>query len=353
MDELREHQTWLAWAAVTKTTLARLLAQVWCTSNAGDATSVVLGYLRLLAHVALGNPDGLDLGLLDEGGDPDAGEGEAEDADSLGLFEWSAPPGCDLWDRGGWAQANPALNHPMGETGGLTTRAIASAVRTDPEDVVRCEVLCQWVDVPQVEQVIPLDKWEACKDPKAKSAAKVAYAIDSAPDGAWASIVASDGLLSVVLEHGPGTSWVPAKLKERLASRPAPVFLDPRGPAGALLVDLEEAGIPTADKEPADGTLSRVTPEQHAAACGSLLAAVGFEPQKDEPRRFLHTGQPMLDAAMRGATRRPYGDGGWAWNRRSARTDISPLVAVTLARWGALQRAEGPSVYEDRGLVSL
>lgn len=332
MDELREHQNWQAWGAVTKTTMARRLAQVWATSNAGDAASVVLGFLRLLAHQALGNPDRLDMGLLAEGGDPDADE--QEEADSLGIFEWSAEPGCGKWDRDGWAQANPALGHR------ITERAIASAARTDPEDVFRTEVLCQWVDVPQVEQVIPLEQWEACKDEDVERGSKVAYAIDAAPDGASAAIAASDGLVAMVLEYGPGTAWVAPKMAELLAARAGPVFLDPRGPAGALLVDLEEAGIPTADKVPASGALTRISPAEHAAACGSLLAAVLFEPEGDEPRRFHHRGQAALDAALRGATRRPYGDGGWAWNRRSARTDISPLVAVTIARWGALTMPE-------------
>jgi phage terminase large subunit-like protein len=58
LDELREHQNWEAWGAVTKTTMARALAQVWAASNAGDIASVVLRHLRTIAHRALGYPDG-------------------------------------------------------------------------------------------------------------------------------------------------------------------------------------------------------------------------------------------------------------------------------------------------------
>lgn len=320
MDELREHQNWLAWAAVTKTTMARRLAQVWATSNAGDAASVVLGYLRLLAHLALGNPDNLDSALAIQGGDPDAEE--SEDVDSLGIFEWSATPGCDKWDRAGWAQANPALGHT------ITERAIASAARTDPDDVFRTEVLCQWVDVPDVEQVIPLTAWARCGDPEAKRGKRVAYAVDVAPDGASAAIAASDGDVAVVLEHGPGTGWVADELAALVAARPGPVFLDPRSPAGALIVDLTGVEV------------TEVSPQQHAQACGGLLAAVLFEPKGEEPLRLHHVNQPHLDAAVRGATRRAYSDGGWLWSRRNARVDISPLVAVTLARWGALTMPE-------------
>jgi phage terminase large subunit-like protein len=48
LDELREHQSWDAWGAITKTTMARAMALVLALSNAGDATSVVLRYLRKL-----------------------------------------------------------------------------------------------------------------------------------------------------------------------------------------------------------------------------------------------------------------------------------------------------------------
>jgi hypothetical protein len=59
LDELREHTNWEAWGAITKTTMARANAQVWSLSNAGDAASIVLRYLRKMAHQALGDPDGI------------------------------------------------------------------------------------------------------------------------------------------------------------------------------------------------------------------------------------------------------------------------------------------------------
>src|SRR5262249_34408672 len=58
LDELREHQTWDSWAAVTKTMMARPRAQTWAFSNAGDNLSIVLRYQRALAHRSLGWPDG-------------------------------------------------------------------------------------------------------------------------------------------------------------------------------------------------------------------------------------------------------------------------------------------------------
>ncbi|QIS20597.1 hypothetical protein [Nocardia terpenica] len=86
LDELREHQSWDAWGASTKTTLARPHAQVWGFSNAGDSLSVVLRYLRALAHQALGWPDGdADAAALGLAGDDSSGADELDDEDeSLG-----------------------------------------------------------------------------------------------------------------------------------------------------------------------------------------------------------------------------------------------------------------------------
>jgi hypothetical protein len=135
LDELREHQSWDSWAAVSKTTMARANALVCAFSNAGDATSIVLRHLRKMGHAALGDPDGINA-EDDPSSDPpdDVDEFALDDDDSLGIFEWSAAPGCAIGDRDGWAQANPSLGHPNG----ITERAINSAARTDPEWVFRC-----------------------------------------------------------------------------------------------------------------------------------------------------------------------------------------------------------------------
>ena len=90
LDELREHTNWDSWGAVTKTMMARPKAQTWCLSNAGDDASVVLMSLRKKAHLALGDPDGInadDTDLTASGGD------------SLCLIEYSAAPGRATTDR--------------------------------------------------------------------------------------------------------------------------------------------------------------------------------------------------------------------------------------------------------------
>ena len=132
MDEIREQANWEGWSAISKTMLARPSAILVAVSNAGDATSVVLRHLRLQAHDAMGDPDGIAKNRIALGSDDVNG--------MLGLFEWSADPGCDLYDREQWAKANPSLGY-----GFLTEKALASACATDPESVFRTECLCQWV----------------------------------------------------------------------------------------------------------------------------------------------------------------------------------------------------------------
>jgi hypothetical protein len=70
-----------------------------------------------------------------------------------------------------------------------------------------------------------------------------------------------------------------------------------------------------------------VTAREHAQAAGSFfdLATSGS---------LRHLGTTELTAALDGAVKRPLGDA-WAWSRKSSSVDISPLVACTIALWGA------------------
>lgn len=187
LDELREHQTWDAWGAITKTTMARAEALILALSNAGDVTSRVLRYLRLMAHRALGDPDGVaaaeesnetgptefdletledfaqlaegdDIDDLDEFTDDESFDLDLDDLeqdeDTLCILEWSAPPGCHKLDRAGWSWANPSRNYTISD------RTIASAAKTDPEWVFRTEVLCQWNDGASAGPWAP-GAWEA------------------------------------------------------------------------------------------------------------------------------------------------------------------------------------------------
>ena len=200
MDELREQENWDAWGAVSKTMMARPSAILFGFSNAGDVTSVVLKHLRLQAHAQLGDPDGVASTRASLGGE--------DIDDSLGLFEWSAVPGCKINDKESWAQANPSLGY-----GFLTERSLQSAMQTDPENIFRTECLCQWVDT-LLPQPFPDGAWNAGTDPASRIAPEspIWYGIDMSQDRRLTTISAcgmrSDGNYHIeVVARRIGCDW--------------------------------------------------------------------------------------------------------------------------------------------------
>ncbi|MEU8279549.1 hypothetical protein ACFYOK_29465 [Microbispora bryophytorum] len=337
LDELREHQTWDAWGAVTKTTMARANAQIWAFSNAGDDKSIVLNDLVEKGRAAVDDPD------LDP---------------SLGHFEWSAPDDvectcgrpegkhagdCRLRDPQAWAQANPSLGYT------ITAEALESALNTDPEAIFRTECLCQRVPdlVPQWS-VIPQAAWEPLADAHSRPAGRVAFAADINPERTHGAIGVSglrdDDLRHVgitmnadgVLDHRPGTSWMVGRLDE-LVKRwdPVAVVIDAKSPAASLIEPLRARGIEVVSP----------TAGEYAQACAQLYDAVVPPPgEADFTPTLRHLGQPTVAAALAGAAKRDLGDGGWAWARKGLSVDISPLVALTLAAWGHATRAHVEAV---------
>ena len=326
LDELREHQSWDAWGAITKTTMARAMALVLAMSNAGDATSVVLRYLRLMAHAALGDPDGLNDDDALVGDAPEDLELEGDD-ETLGIFEWSAPPGCHLRDRDGWAYANPSLGYT------ITERTIAAAARTDPEWIFRTEVLCQWSEG-TLEGPFPPGAWEACADPDSTRApdAPIALCVDVSWDRATSYIALattrSDGLYHVeVIARRAGTDWVVPWLTSAERSeevRTAPVVIQAKGaPVTSLHGPLTEAGVNVV--EWGGAALGAAT----GAFYDRVRAAVG---EGQATTALRHRDQPLLNVATATAATRPVGDA-WLWDRRRSPTDVAPLIACTGALW--------------------
>lgn len=303
LDELREHQTWDAWAAVTKTTMARPRAQIVALSNAGDASSVVLRSLRIGATESLHS---------------------GNTATTVGLFEWSAPEDCDLDDPDAIAQANPALGHL------IHMDAIDAARETDPEPVYRTEVLCQWVSA--ARSVIDLETWLATMDPDSSIATDLALAVDVSIDREWASIAAAgvrpDGTHHVeCLDRRRGTGWVVERLRELNARHePVAVVVDPAGPAASLIMSLE-AGEEVDGQQLHQMVISQPTGREYAAACGQFYDAA-------VQGKLHHLDQTELTLALGAARRRSSGDQ-FMWDRKAPADDISALVAATLALWGS------------------
>lgn len=352
LDELREHQTWDAYSALSKTGMAREDALLWCMSNAGDGASVVLRHLRLQAHAALGDPDGEVRRL----GDRDREDVEGPPDESLGIFEWSAPPTADKWDAKAWCQANPSLGYC------ITERAVRAACATDPDEVFKTECLCQWV-TSAIAPPFPRGAWEAGTDPDSEIApdAPLWWGVDVSADRGHAAIAVcgqrTDGNWhGEVVAYQPGTNWVAGWFQDVAPNyrEPMQVALQANGAPSSYLADVLNAidGVEvTGCKGPAV-----------AAWCGRLWDAVavldpvgGEDPDasRSDAIPIYHRPQPVLDIAANTAATRPMGDGAWAWNRNKSTEDVCALFAVTLAHGLATQvEAEPPkAAYEDHDLM--
>jgi phage terminase large subunit-like protein len=284
-DELREQTDWEGWSALSKTTMARPDGQVWAFSNAGDRKAVVLRHLRAVALA---------------GTDP-----------SIGLMEYSAPDGCALDDRRGQASANPSLGRP----GGITERTIRTAVASDPPEVFRTEVLCQFVDV--LDHAVDPDAWMQSADPTLDAVrddwvACVDVALDSEhvtlalaavlPDGRVRTEVAAEWETT---SEGPATERARRELPALLAAiKPRRVAWFPSGPAKPLAPILR----------PSNPTLAKRYPEIKGTAVGE--ACMGFA-DLVAARLIVHRNDPLLTAHVTGAQRLPEGDG-WRFVRQGA-----------------------------------
>lgn len=274
--------------------------------------------------------------------------GRAGNDPSLAYAEWCAavvpcaddrcdhhPPviGCALDDREAWGRANPTMGRR------IPVAHIAAERRSLPPDEFARERMGWWAEPASAVAGLPLNLWSAAASP-ARAGTVVGYAADVTPDFSYAALArataTAEGILLELVAHRRGTSWVAEELHSLRGDSAAPVALDLGSPASVLADDFRVFSITTTNPSARDV----------AQACSGLLDGL-------IRRSVWHAANPTLDAAVKGASRRPMGDA-WAWSRKNSLVDISPLVAATLALWLAAKPSEdGPSQYEDRGFVTL
>lgn len=254
--------------------------------------------------------------------------GRAGGLPTSAYFEYSADPDLtDLNDRDAWAQANPGLGIRIAES------FIEETERGSMSDEMFArERLSISDDLPDEDsdRVIPKAVWNACKDEKSGPVGQVSFALDVRPERDWSSIATvADGppILNPngdieretvhleIVDRRPGTGWLVSRALELQEKWGGLLAVSAGSPAASLLDDLAAAGVNVVEVSNAD----------HAVACGQLFDAI-------TEGRVKHLGQPELDAAAAGADRKFTGDA-WLWSRRLSQVDITPLVAVTLAKW--------------------
>jgi hypothetical protein len=182
---------------------------------------------------------------------------------------------------------------------------------------------------------IPVDAWDARADTGSRIAGRRALAFDITPDRKVAAIGGAgwrsdDAKHLALIEHRAGTSWLVPRLLELVERHdPAAVVVDGASPAATEIEALKQAGLRLRTADNPNGVLVVLGASDMARACGAMYDAVAG----DEPDAY-HRGDPVLQQALKGAARRPMGDGGWAFGRRTSAADISPIVAVTEAHYG-------------------
>jgi hypothetical protein len=257
----------------------------------------------------------------------------------LAYYEWSAPEGSDLDDWDAIAAANPGTS-----VGRITQdfTSVERAAMTDDEFArERLGIFPELDGAPQWE-VVTEEQWEACGTREQVGPGWLGdpptFAVEFTVDRSAASIGVAGrhpngGVAVEVIDRRDGVDWVLARLVELGKHRPKAILIDPRSPAGSIIRDLEAASV----------TVTEVSAQEYARACGSMFDAI-------VAGEIHHHHQDELDAAVAWAKKRPLGDA-WVLDRRSP-ADVTPWAVVTLARWGHLEIDDPPrvSVYETRGM---
>lgn len=262
--------------------------------------------------------------------------GEAPDA----LYvEFSADRNADLEDREQWLKANPS--YPAR----TNTAAFMRMRRRLSDDSFRREALGIWDELASRKTAFPPGRWADCRiDNPSEDWPVTAIGIDMNPERTWVSVslalISDSGLHLELAETEPFSesgsldlvNWI-----QKLARRRVPVVMDGFSPARSLEPLLRDRKC-----------MVRVlgSPE-FAQACMGLHDAVS-------EGTISHYGQKELDASVAGATKKPVGKAGaWAFARDDVDVDLTQIMSVTCAHFGAVKfsKVKSGSSGESRGKV--
>ena len=320
LDEVRELRDWETWSAAVASTNAKPNGMTVCFSNAGDPDSIVLRQLRSQAIEKIEGTKANDFG-----GDVDA--------DSLGLFEWSAPDKAETDDMEALAQANPALGY-----GKLTERALMANRETFPEAKFRSECMCQQVET-ILPEPFPEGAWLGGQDPESfiREDSELFWGIEMSSDRKYTVIAVcglrEDGNYHVeIVDRRIGSEWAVDWFKQR-----APKY-------GEMKLCFQGRGAPVSGLAEQICTVEGVTRMAQegpdlSAGWNRFYDAVAASSPKDNRGgiRVFHIPQPVLDTPGRTCQLRNLGGGIMLPDRVKSPDDISPLMAVAMAYAGATQ----------------
>ena len=289
VDEVREISE-EAWTAARPITRARPNSQILMTSNAGDAFSTVLNDLRTRA---LSYPP-----------------------KSLGFWEYSAPDFCDIWDKDGWYQANPALGYLVDE------ETIAEAIATSSVEATRTETLCQWISA--LRSPFPHKAFEdlTVQELQITPGRTTIFGIDIAVTKRDASLVAAqqmdDGKIAVgvIAQFHSDTAVDELKIAVEVNEwakkfKPRLICYD-KYTTASVAERLSLSGQKTQD----------MSGQVFYQACSDLLDAIVNQ-------RLVHNGQQSLVDSINSCAAKET-DAGWRIVRRKSAGDVSAAIALAM-----------------------
>ncbi|MGA6128824.1 MULTISPECIES: hypothetical protein [unclassified Microbacterium] len=328
MDEMREQKDWSAWNAVSQTTKSFFNGMLIGFSNAGAADAVVLHTQRAAGIEDLGTWAAyVEAGLM-------SAEEYANTHDvSLGLFEWSAPEGCEKDDVDGILQANPSIGH-----GEMTVQSALADIRGMTDAGYRTEVLCQWV-LSRVEPYIDAASWEQAADaPELDS--------DGVPVRFGSEIAAGSRMVMGIDVHrekrltrssiGVAGYRTDGRIHlELIAQRTGMTWVVNHAKAVREKTGITQIAIQTKGCDAADlvSLLKDAGFEIVDISATTLLIAAGRLSDRLREDKVRHRAQGPLDMAIANGATRELG-GMPVWDRDATPVDIAPVVALTYALVG-------------------
>lgn len=256
-------------------------------------------------------------------------------------MEWSVEGAANVDDRKLWAQANPGLGVR------ISPDAIADERHSMDVTTFARERLGMWASENTLA-VIPADIWESraipASEAPAKNARPAAMAVDMSPDrsmsiaGCWNTAVGHH-VEVLALDQINETRAVVDWLVDR-AGRHVTVVIDSQSPAASMVADLRARNVKV--NVTGSGDMGK--------ACGAFYDAV----MEATLTHLDDDEQSAIGDALLGAKKRRIGDAGaWGWDRKNLDVDISSLVAVTLARFGATVTKQPKSSTGGRRVVVM
>lgn len=335
MDEVFAHKDDRLQQAFAPAMLTReQYGQLWWGSNAGDERSTYLNDRResgrrLVEAWWNGHTKKIRTAYFEWY--PQADEHDRTDRSMwLECMPGMCPePPCRCDPRGVWRHTCTAE----------TVAAELDSMSEDPAAFDRAYLNITRKAVPPSDPNIPRAEWIKSIDPASVISGSMSFGIEVSPDREWSSIGVAgmrvDGKMHLELvARRAGVEWlIPGIVRLKELWDPACIVVDERSPAGAVLLQLERAGVatPRRPEYPRRGDLLVLRTVEAVRACGQWVDLV----RSDGVR---HRDQVELTAAVNSAVTRTVGDA-WMFGRRVSGSDIAPLMACVNAAYGHGVRA--------------